>query len=261
MKTREFDAKMRAFELSNDEKVRPDMWVIARIDGRNFSTLTRKTLKLKPFDEKLRDAMYFTVREIMQESGWRCIFGYTHSDEMSILLDKDTVGTTFDGKIRKINSLLAAEASVRFSNHMNVFATFDCRVIQLPTIDHVTDYYLWRRGDSETNCLNAWAYYFLLEEGLTGTAAQKKLHKQKPEYKHDLLFKHGLNYNSLPDWQKRGIGLLWKDYLKDAVNQKTGEKVQVQRQYVQEWFNLPLDNNEYKVFIENIIHWSKKQKA
>jgi tRNA(His) guanylyltransferase len=32
--------------------------------------------------------------------------------------------------------------------------------------------------------------------------------------KNELLFQHGINYNDLPNWQKRGTGLYWEDYEK-----------------------------------------------
>jgi tRNA(His) 5'-end guanylyltransferase len=38
----------------------------------------------------------------------------------------------------------------------------------------------------------------------------------------ELLFQHGINFNDLPNWQKRGIGLYWETYDKPAYGQRSG---------------------------------------
>jgi len=58
------------------------MPVIIRIDGRAFHTLTRG-LK-KPFDNILIGAMQETMKYLC-ENIQGCVFGYTQSDEISLL--------------------------------------------------------------------------------------------------------------------------------------------------------------------------------
>ena len=91
------------------------MFTIIRIDGRNFSRLTRTDLKLKPFDLTIRNCMIETVKRLMYNTGFKCVFGFTQSDEISILFDSryQVINNTFAGKIRKFNSILASEASVK----------------------------------------------------------------------------------------------------------------------------------------------------
>ena len=43
--------------------------------------------------------------------------------------------------------------------------------------------------------------------------------------KNELLFQHGINFNDLPSWHKRGVRLVWETYEKPAVNPKTGAAV------------------------------------
>lgn len=237
MNTREFDTHMRSFELSNDEILRPSMYTVVRLDGRNFSRLTRDVLKVKPFNIDLATTMRDCVRALMTDSGWSMIYGYTQSDEISLLLDPSITKVIFAGKVRKINSILASYCSVVFYKEMfysypqemqeNV-PTFDSRVIQLPNLESVADYFAWRRNDSETNCLNAYAYYHLTKEDkFSPTEAQSILDSRWNKFKHDILFWHDNNYNNIPDWQKRGVGFYWKPYEKDAINKKTGEKITV----------------------------------
>jgi len=54
----------------------------------------------------------------------------------------------FGRKVRKYNSTLAGEASAAFSLALGQVATFDCRIVPLPTIERVRDYFLWRQEDA-----------------------------------------------------------------------------------------------------------------
>jgi tRNA(His) guanylyltransferase len=35
--------------------------------------------------------------------------------------------------------------------------------------------------------------------------------------KNELLFQNGVNFNDLPNWQKRGVGLYWETFEKQGV--------------------------------------------
>lgn len=265
MKNDHFEQRMRKFENTNDYRLYPDMFTIARIDGRNFSRLTRSDLKLKPFDETIRNCMIETVKHLMDNTGFKCVFGFTQSDEISILFDSryQVINNTFAGKIRKFNSILASEASVKFSMLMNHHSVFDCRIIQLPTMELVQDYFLWRISDSERNCLNQWCYYLLINnDGLSALRAQKTLDKQTIQWKNEYLFNnHGINFDKLPSWHKRGVGIYFMDYEKDGYNPITKQTVQVIRRKLNVNLELPRQNYKYSKLIaklyDNIIITSK----
>ena len=113
MKFDDLDKKMRVFETAHDFCVLPNMYMVARIDGRSFTKLTKDKHQFEtPFDLKFRDLMVETVKHLMN-CGFNVIYGYTESDEISLLfsLKEDT----FNRKIRKYNSILAGEASAKFS--------------------------------------------------------------------------------------------------------------------------------------------------
>ena len=113
MKFDELDCMMRVFETAHDYSVLPGIHMVARIDGRNFTRLTKETHSFDaPFDERVRDYMIGTTAHLMN-CGFETIYGYTQSDEISLLFHPRI--TTFDRKVRKYNSILAAEASARFS--------------------------------------------------------------------------------------------------------------------------------------------------
>jgi len=260
---------MRSFELSNDEILRPNNYTIVRLDGRNFHTLVRSDLKLEPFDMDLTFAMRITTRNIMRKSGWNVIYGYTQSDEISLLLDPTITKSVFGGKVRKINSLLAAHTSVIFYKEIakrfgrpDLTPTFDCRVIQIPNFELVKDYFVWRRNDSETNCLNAWAYFFLTKhDGFSPKEAQQILDGRWNEFKQDILFNHDSNYNHIPDWQKRGIGQYWIWRNEDAISGKTGESVTTLKRTIREDIKLPQNPNDYINLIDDVFTEFMRRKS
>jgi tRNA(His) guanylyltransferase len=130
MKFEILDKRMRSFEENLDQFVLPELYMIARLDGRSFTRLTKELLPLdKPFDEKFRDTMIETVTHLMN-CGFKIIYGYTQSDEISLLLDKNE--NVFSRKTRKILSILAGEASAKFTRSMGEMGVFDCRIIPLP---------------------------------------------------------------------------------------------------------------------------------
>ena len=147
MKFDDIDARMRVFETAHDHCVLPQVYIVARIDGRNFTRLTKTGDRFEaPFDDGFRDLMVTTTKHVM-ESGFRIVYGYSESDEISLLFHRND--DTFGRKERKILSVLAGEASAVFSLAHGAKACFDCRVCQLPTDQQVVDYFRWpARGRS-----------------------------------------------------------------------------------------------------------------
>lgn len=234
----ELDKKMRVYEQSVDLCVLPDMYLAARIDGRSFSRLTKEICNFEaPFDERFRDMMVNTVKHLM-ECGFRVVFGFTESDEISLLFHKEE--NTFGRKVRKYNSILAGEASAAFSLQLGRIAAMDCRVVPLPSIERVQDYFLWRQEDAHRNALNAHCYWMLRKEGLEAREANDRLEGKSIAYKNELLFSHGINFDKLPAWQKRGIGIYWEDSEKKGFNPVTGQEVTALRRSLKVDFDLPI---------------------
>ena len=70
--------------------------------------------------------------------------------------------------------------------------------------------------------------------------------------KNELLFQNGINFNDLPNWQKRGIGLYWETYEKPGLNPLTSETVVTERRRIQVDFDLPMKEN-YDEFIRKLL--------
>lgn len=250
MKFDDLDAQMRVFETTNDLYVLPGMFMVARVDGRSFTRLTKEVLTLEaPFDPVLRDHMVSTVEHLMH-TGFKVIYGYTQSDEISLLLHPDDV--TFDRKLRKLNSVLAGEASAKLSSILGTVAAFDCRISQLPNINLVVDYFRWRNSDAHRNALSAHCYWMLRKQGSSGRAANSKIEHLTTAGKNELLFENGINFNDLPAWQKRGVGCYWETYQKEGFNPMTNQQVLSERQRIKVDLELPI-YEDYSIFIRNLI--------
>ena len=255
MKFDELDAKMRVFETSHDHCVLPGIYMVARLDGRSFTRLTKVVQKFEaPYDERFRDLMLDTAEHLM--TAFNAIYGYTQSDEISVLFPPEA--DLFNRKLRKLLSVLAGEASAKFSLSLGGLACFDCRISQLPRDQDVVDYFRWRNEDAHRNALNAHCYWLLRKDGQSGKAATSALLHLSVADKNELLFQHGINFNNLPNWQKRGVGLYWEDYEKTGVNPVTGKTEVAKRQRVKRDLDLPM-KDAYSVFIKTVLRASRDQ--
>lgn len=234
----DLDKKMRVYEQAIDQSILSDMYLVARLDGRSFSRLTKEICDFEaPFDERFRDMMIKTVKALM-DCGFRVVYGYTESDEISLLFHKEE--NTFGRKVRKFNSILAGIASATFSMQLGQVVAFDCRMIPLPNIEKVQDYFLWRQEDAHRNALNAHCYWMLRKEGLDAIRATEQLEGKSISFKNELLFSRGINFDKLPSWQKRGVGVYWADIEKIGFNPITKTEEKAIRRKLQVDFELPL---------------------
>lgn len=250
MKFDDLDDKMRVYEKALDLCMLPNVYMVARIDGRSFTRLTKTVHQFEaPFDERFRDYMTGTVEHLMN-CGFDIIYGYTQSDEISLLFSINE--KTFGRKLRKYNSVLAGEASAKFSLLLGDLGAFDCRISQLPSNQLVVDYFRWRAQDALRNSLNAYCYWTLRKDGKTGRQASKVIENMSISKKNDLLFDYGLNFNDFPLWQKNGVGFYWETYEKEGFNPKTNEKILVSRRRLKVDYDLPF-RDEYSDFILKFI--------
>jgi tRNA(His) guanylyltransferase len=142
--------------------------------------------------------------------------------------------------------------SARFSLLLGDVATFDCRISQMPNVDLVVDYFRWRNEDAARNALNAYCYWTLRKTGLNEREASQQLLGLSVAQKNELLFQYHINFNDVPNWQKRGVGLYWEEYDKPALNPVTGEEVIARRRRIKTIFDLPM-KDEYSDFLRELL--------
>lgn len=202
------------------------MPTIIRLDGKAFHSFTRKLNK--PFDEILVSTMQQTMLKLC-ENIQGCIFGYTQSDEITLVLKdyaKLTSDAWFDYNVQKICSISASMATLYFNRFFkeNVEqwledvkgsefdfnadtyyevllkciergALFDSRCFNIPK-EEVVNCILWRQQDATRNSIQSVGQAYF---------SHKKLMNKSCNDIQDMLFtEKGVNWNNYPTYLKRG---------------------------------------------------------
>ena len=74
MKFDELDTRMRVFETAHDHCALPGLYMVARLDGRGFTRLTKEVHPFEaPFDVRMRDYMVETTSHLLN-CGFRMVY-------------------------------------------------------------------------------------------------------------------------------------------------------------------------------------------
>ncbi len=214
MEKNNFGDRMKLYENAYRMYLPQRLPVIIRIDGNHFHTFTKGMDK--PFDEKLISAFWETCK-YLGENIMGCKLIYHQSDEISLLLTNyDSIQTQswFKNNLQKMVSISASLATARFNEVIREsypkkpLATFDARAWIVPH-EEVTNYFLWRQQDAAKNSVSmvARAHFSHRDvHGLSNSQLQEKLFQEK-----------GINWDSLPVWEKRGACCVNVEYMKADV--------------------------------------------
>lgn len=242
-----FELKMRALEYFHTLRLLPGTWVIIRVDGRSFSRFTESRFD-KPFDLKFHQLMVQTTKALLAEL--QGIYAYTESDEISVLFRPEW--DLFDRSLEKIVSISASIASATFTQACLTAVNFDSRVWLSADRTQVVDYFRWRQADATRCALNGWCYWTLRQAGNSVGQATAMLEGKSVAFKNELLFQYGINFNELPVWQRRGVGLYWEEYEKEGYNPIQNQAVVVKRRQIKIDEDLPM-KDAYDRFICGIL--------
>jgi tRNA(His) 5'-end guanylyltransferase len=247
-KTKSLDDRMKDYEKSQEIYLTRRIPVIIRIDGKAFHTFTKGMDK--PFDLDLMAIMQKTTMELVKNVEG-CNFGYTQSDEISLLLtDFQTIDTEawFDYRKSKLESVAASMATAYFNRmfvssfktfssssdrtkYIDRIAFFDARAWSIPK-DEVVNYFIWRQQDATRNSVQ------MLGRSLY---SHKELNRKNNSDIQELCFQKGINWNDLATFKKRGTAV-YKSSVK--VNDVDRSKYIVDldipvftkdRNYIQQW--------------------------
>lgn len=208
------------------------MPVAIRIDGKAFHTFTHGFQK--PFDEVLGNTMVKTM-EYLCKNIQGCVFGYTQSDEITLLLiDYQTLDTCawFDYEVQKMCSISASMATMAFNKYFfeeardwynkqlpstlqceqNIVkqwkvykiaaeksAMFDARCFNIPK-EEVCNLVYWRQLDATRNSIQ-----MVGQANFSHTELQGKSCNIIQDM---LLTQRSINWNNYPTRWKRGVA--WK---------------------------------------------------
>lgn len=236
------------------------MPVAIRIDGKAFHTFTKGFVI--PFDKVLSNAMVRTM-EYLCENIQGCVFGYTQSDEITlILLDYQTLQTDawFGYEIQKICSISASMATMAFNKFFkdevnkwwdtaydrawwienkwekvnNLYATylkafekgamFDSRCFNIPK-EEVCNLIYWRQLDATRNSIQMVGQANFSHAELQGKSCN--------DIQDMLMEKKNINWNDYPTRWKRGT----------AWTKETGID-----------FEMPILKGEDRKYVDDLIY-------
>lgn len=247
MRSKDLEARMRALEWFHSLVVLPGAWTIIRVDGRGFTRFTGQRFD-KPFDPRFSALMVETAQALLTELGGR--YAYTESDEISVVLDP--AFELFGREVEKLVSLSAGIASAAFTHGAGEPVCFDGRVWMGTGQDDVVDYLSWRQADATRCALYGWCYWTLRKEGRSQAQATSALERTTVSGKNGLLFDRGINFNELPAWQRRGVGLWWETYRKTGYDPVRGTAVTATRRRVHVERELPM-KDDYRDLVRGLL--------
>lgn len=201
--------------------------VAIRIDGKAFHTFTRGFQK--PFDSILMTSMQETMKYLC-ENIQGCVFGYTQSDEITLILidyQKFTSSAWFDYEVQKVCSIAASMATMAFNKfftkNVNYFemthehddtineycttlvnatekgATFDTRCFNIPK-EEVANLIYWRQLDAMRNSVQM--------VGQANFSHKELQNKSCNEIQDMLVAQKAINWNFYPEDCKRGAACI-----------------------------------------------------
>ena len=207
---------MKDYEVYSSLKVPKNSKVIVRLDGRAFHKLAKDLDLTTPYDENFYRVMAKVCEDLFKE--FSPSFVYTFSDEISLLFDN----LPFDGRIEKINSVMAGFTSssfvINYDADFKKPPAFDSRIIPINDED-ILDYFKWRQDESWTNCVNSHGISYLKNK-YSNNEANDKINGMKLNEIHELLFQNGINLNDIETYKKRGIGIYRKNKKVVGFNKK-----------------------------------------
>ena len=240
---------MKRREIYSDLRCVPP--VIVRVDGRNFRNALSRMKFEKPYDIRFASAMADAIELFFKNSGLSPVFAYVFSDEISFFFRE----LAFDGRIEKIDSVVPSFMSSALTMLLEPDEplSFDSRIIPVHR-QIVADYFIWRQAEAWRNCINSYAYYTLLSEGMKEEDAAMFLKNRGTSDVHELLFSRGTNVAKVPAWQRRGIMVMKEEYEVEGFNPHLNEKtLSVRKKVVQNWDIPMFKSPDGELLIENLM--------
>ena len=249
MESSDLAKRMKRYELSSKQFLTRRTPVIIRLDGKAFHTLTRGFDK--PFDKVLHRAMVNTMHKLCEEIQG-CVFGYTQSDEITlVLIDYERLESDawFDYNVQKLASVSASLATRLFIYNLNESANmawaegakaddllkyfqsclkvaFDSRCFNVPVND-VCNNLIWRQQDAIRNSIQML--------GQANFSHKELQHKSCKKIKEMLLDK-SIDWEKVETCFKRGTSCYKVDG-KWFVDWET-PVFQDNREFVEEWIDV-----------------------
>ena len=227
----ELGDRIKAYEgRETNRRAMPGVPLIARVDGRSFSSFTRGMER--PFDSNFSELMIETAKYLVEQTHAKV--GYVQSDEITIILDPfapkkgadrpryggfANTQFMFDGRFQKLNSVLAGLATARFMKDAprlwparcdKQLPVFDCRVFEVPNREEAAWSVAWREIDATKNAVSmaCRAYY-----------SSKQMNGKSSAQMQEMLFQKGINFNDYPARFKRGSYIQRRTFMRELTHE------------------------------------------
>ena len=232
---------MKEFEVYSSLRVPKNSKIIIRLDGRSFHKLANDLKLVKPYDDNFYNVISEVCRDLFEE--FSAQFVYSFSDEISLLLDN----VPFDGRVEKIDSVIASFAASSFVMHYDVEfkkpPAFDSRIIPVTDGD-ILDYFRWRQDESWRNCVNSHGIAYLKSK-YSNSQANDKIKGMNLSDIHEFLFANGINLNDVDTYKKRGIAVYRKNKKVTGFNKKENKNQVSYRSYIYTDWELPIFSEKF----------------
>ena len=173
--------------------------LVARLSGRRFDLLLDSAGYAKPYDPGFGKGMVKTLSYLLSVLG--ASFGFAEQTELSLF------AMAGGGDARRLLSRIAGEASGKLSLTLGMVATFETRLYQLDDLDLCVEYFRWRHAEAQSRAVDRYCHFVLGQAGTEGSAAERILATLRPEDKVELLHQNGLEFQSVPAWQRHGAAI------------------------------------------------------
>lgn len=192
--------RMKGYELATRTHMPTRTPVILRLDGKAFHTYTRGMER--PYDYALADAMQRTM-QFLCENIADCRFGYTQSDEITLVLTNDSsenYSAWFSNQVQKMVSIASSLCTFKFNQIMyertGTMALFDCRAFTVPDYVEAANCLYWRQLDAKRNSVQMLSQSLYSSNQLHGLSCAVLEEKIEAE--------HGIIWKELETWKKWG---------------------------------------------------------
>ena len=197
-----------------DYKLLPNSYVICMLDGRSFSSFTKRHFA-KPFDADFHSMMNETAKYLCENiSG--CVLAYVQSDEITLILkDTQEQEPMFGYRLCKMLSVFASLATAKFNQLMMMYymghgmginptdviektplCQFDCKCWNVPNEQKVLQWLIYRQNDCVRNSKQQFAQTYLPHKELVGLKTDQQVDK--------VLNLKGMDWNQCTNGEKYG---------------------------------------------------------
>lgn len=193
--------KCEYYRRLQDDRLIPNMPLMVMVDGRSFSSLIKKRFQL-PFDNDFIEMMNDVAITLCKEING-CKIGYVQSDEISLYISDDNeVDCFFGWRKEKLLSIIASIASARMTHLLSIYeinkqfnnqelnkeeiiktlkntteVQFDCKCWNVPNLNEVFAWFLYRQNDCIRNSKQQTAQTYLNKKSLFNMLVDDQIEK------------------------------------------------------------------------------------